>query len=211
MTGYITHQTYLTAWGVDPGLFPKPANEIIMTGYFAIIDRSVSILSAFQKEATILLGSGIAITGYAFVLLRFRRSEKRERALHVLQRTPEWLGDLAKSMGVTLVVLAGVPVALFSTVFVLAIPAYFGNSFGHSHAEKEKVTFMAGCSATLITTKCIEIWKEGRPIARGFLIESSPTHIAVFDVDQMQTRALERAGSELVADTFKKDDLLRLH
>lgn len=201
LIGYITHQSYLATWGIDSGLFPKPVDDIAMTGYYAVMDRSVSILSVIQTEAWKLLVPGVAIMVYAFVLLRLNRSNKREKIVRVFQKIPDWVGDLAKSLGVTIVALGSVPIALFITIFVLFIPAVFGASYGRSLAEREQQKYVAGCTQADAGTKCIELRKDGKPIARGFMLESSTSHVALFDVNEMKARAIERAGAELVADT----------
>lgn len=203
LVGYITHQSYLTAWGIDPGLFPKAVDDIAMTGYYAVIDRSASILSIMKDEAWKLLGPGVAIMVYAFILLRLSKSEKRKKIVRVFQQIPDWVSDLAKSLGVTTVVLGSVPIALFLTIFALFVPAIFGHTYGISLAEREQKTYMAGCTQAG-SSKCIELRKDGKTIARGFTLESSTSHLAIFDVHEMRARAIERAGTELIADTPRK-------
>ncbi|WP_143696844.1 hypothetical protein [Variovorax sp. YR752] len=43
----------------------------------------------------------------------------------------------------------------------------------------------------------MELRKGSDVVAKGFLITSSPTHIAIYDVQMRAARALERGGTEL--------------
>lgn len=199
LVGHIAHESYLTAWGIDPGLFPKPVDDIVMTGYLAVMDRSVSILTVLETEGRKLFWPGIALTAYVYVILRLSRSDKREKTLRVLQRVPHWTSDLAKSLVATAIVLAGFPVALVLALMFMMIPAVFGDTFGHSLAEKEYKAYLSGCKQSIRNNKCFELRKDGKSLAHGFLIDSSQTHIALFDINEMRARALERAGTEFLA------------
>ena len=57
-----------------------------------------------------------------------------------------------------------------------------------------------GCDAQPSGRRCIDLRKDGKTFARGFPIDSSESHIALFDVIEKRARALERDGTELLVD-----------
>ena len=198
--GYISHHTYLTAWGIDPGLFPKATDATVINGFYAFIDRSAMVMSAIQDGAGKFLTAGVMVAVYLFVLFRASKSERAgARARWLSNFVPAWLGDVWRSLMLTFLTIFGIPVALVFIVFVLAIPAVFAERFGYSQAEREMAKFSRGCEQASGVGSCIELQKDGKPIARGFLIESSESHVALFDVAMKRARAIERAGTELLA------------
>lgn len=202
--GYVCHATYLRAWGIDPGLFPKSIDDLAITGYYALMDRSVSLLSLLGEVGYLILGGGVAMTIYLFVLCRLDRSDKPKRASRVLRRIPEWARDLLKSAYLVALTFSSFPAALVLVIVVLVLPAGCGEAVGKNIAEREQGKFSAGCDSAVGEQKCIELHKEGKLVARGFLIDSSTSHVAIFDVDSERSRAIERAGTELFARKVQK-------
>lgn len=202
LMGYISHHTYLSAWGIDPGLFPKATDATIIDGFYAFIDRSAMVMSAIQDGAGKFLTAGVMVAVYLFVLFRAGKSERAgERARWLSNSVPAWLGDVGRSLMLTFLTIFGIPVALVFIVFVLAIPAVFAERFGYSQAEREMAKFLRGCELASGVGRCVELQKDGKTIARGFLIESSESHVALFDVAMQRARAIERAGTELHSGT----------
>lgn len=202
--GYVCHATYLRAWGIDPGLFPKSIDDLAITGYYAFMDRSVTFLSLLETQALSLVGYGSVVVAYFFVLFRFARSDKSDKVLHKLRQTPGWVRDLLKSAGIVAAAFTSLPVALMLVIVVLVLPAGCGEAVGKVIAEREQEKFSTGCDSALGKQKCIELHKEGKLIARGFLIDSSTSHIAIFDADSERPRAIERSGTEVLAGKMQK-------
>ena len=69
--GYVFHQTYLTTWNIDAGLFPKSMDDTAMAGYYAFMDRSVIILSAIIESAYLLISFALVLFVVTFIELRF--------------------------------------------------------------------------------------------------------------------------------------------
>lgn len=206
MMGYISHRTYLSAWGLDPGLFPKPADAIIIHGFYAVVDRTVTMLTVINESGEKLLLAVIAMATLLFISVGVSRiggSGQDTRIHRYFSRLPKWCGDLFASMAVAFSALAVVPVVLAFAVIVLAIPALLGENYGQVAATRERASYEPGCQKKAGAPRCVELRKDGKIAVRGFLIESSESHIAMFDVAEKRARALERSGTELFADPMQ--------
>jgi hypothetical protein len=197
LTGYVTHQTYLTAWGIDPGLFPQAPNETVVNGFFALTDRLASVVTVFNNNLKTLAIVGIAAAIYAFFALRVGKAVDRDKAKALVQKIPQWFMDLGGSLAMAFLGLIGVPVALAFTTVILVVPILLGDSFGHSWADRQITALPTACDGKSVVGKCVELLKEGKMVAEGYMIESSLTHVALYDVTEKRVRSLERAGTEL--------------
>lgn len=200
LIGRIAQQSYVSEWGLDPGLFPKPLDEIMVLGYFAVMDRSISILSLLANQKWQILGIWAAITVYVYVIWLLEKSPKREQVTRLFKSLPERLADLLKSALGTALVLAVFPAGLYLVAVGTVIPAALGDSYGRSAAQGEYRRFVNGCAAATGGDHCFEVLKNGKRVAYGFRIDSSATHIGLFDVDAKRARAILREETELIAD-----------
>lgn len=202
LMGYVSHIFYLGGLGVDSSLFPQKTDETIILGYYTLIDRTATIFTAITPtQLWKLLGIGLLVTLYVFAVIRIARSPSSNKAFHIIRKIPAWLNDLGKSFLLTFLALAGVPVALLLVVFILTIPAIFGESFGKEQAEHQLKKYTHGCAQAAPTSVCIELCKTDKLLARGFLIEGSESHIAIFDINQKRALTFERDGTQLFADS----------
>jgi len=197
LMGYVSHQSYLTAWGIDPGLFPQTANDMVVTGFFALTDRLANIVTIFNNNFGTITVVGIAVAIYAFLVLLVGKSIDRDKATKLRKKLPPWCTDLAGALAMTSFGLVGVPIALAFATIILVVPILLADSFGHSWAERQQNALTTACDSKSVAGKCIELLKDKTVIAEGFTIESSLSHIALFDVAEKRVRAIERAGTEL--------------
>lgn len=79
--------------------------------------------------------------------------------------------------------------ALFLLTAFMAVPAALGETAGKSAAENEALEYGKGCQLSKMS--CVELKREGEVIATGFVLDSSPSHIAIFDA-QAQPVAFSR-------------------
>ena len=107
-------------------------------------------------------------------------------------------------MIVTMAIFSAVPLVLFCAFVILAMPAHLGETNGSASAERKRVSYpanMADCQQKKPGVQgCIELRRDGKSPVRGFIIEGSASHIALFDVAEKRVRALERSRTEVVAD-----------
>ena len=59
--GLVGHMSYLRAWGVDAGLFPKPIDWLMTNGAAALVDRTVVALAAANTITGRLLFGAVPI------------------------------------------------------------------------------------------------------------------------------------------------------
>jgi hypothetical protein len=198
--GYVTHMAYLRTWGIDSDLFPKSIDWIYVNGYYTLFDGLNKIFTAFAEGWKKVAVLGLCSALYIFLLIRTGKKEKRNLGREWRSRLPEWLHDLLLSAGIVGGFALVIPLALASAIILLALPALLGESRGRDTAIQELASFHVGCENQNTRNTCLELRKDGRSIVRGFLIDSSESHIAIFDVAIKRPRIFERAGTEMIAD-----------
>lgn len=189
------HRTYLRQWAVDADLFPKATDWILSSGYNGLVTFGIqSLVAIFQNFWWMLLAS-IPLGVYVWLLLSplgFDRLQTKQW---------EWLrtgwGKVAGYILKTLLVLIFLPFALLLVVVIAAIPAVVAESVGKSVAEQELNDFQLGCEKS--KGICVQFLKSGSEVAKGYILDSSPSHIALFDVSLQRSRTLAREGLEGVA------------
>ena len=197
LTGYVTHQTYLSAWGIDPGLFPQATNETVVGGFVALTDRLASVISIFNGNLKSFAIVGLVVAIYAFLALRIGKAIDRKKARALVQKIPQWIMDLGGSLAMAFFGLIGIPIAGAFATIILGIPILLGDNFGHSWADRQITVLPTACDGKSVVGKCVELLKDGKVVAEGYMVESSLTHVALYDVTEKRVRALERAGTEL--------------
>lgn len=189
------HRTYLRQWAVDADLFPKATDWILSSGYNGLVTFGIqSLVAIFHNFWWVLLAS-IPLGTYVWLLLSplglDRIQTKEWRWLQ--SRWGRVIGYILR----TLLVLIFLPFALFLVVMVAAIPAVIAESVGKSAAEQEQADFQLGCEKSKAV--CVQFLKGESEVAKGYVLDSSPSHIALFDVGLQRSRTLAREGLEGVA------------
>lgn len=197
LIGDVRHRHYLKYWHVDAGLFPKAADWILINGYYGVVDRFIAILAAMLGNLHWLAIATVILGVYFFILLSPTAGASGE-APAWLQRAPEWRRRLIRQLLLTALFVSVVPCALFLLTAFMAAPAALGETAGKAAAESEAVEYMKGCQASRIP--CVELQREGKTIATGFVLDSSPTHIAIFDAQAQRARILALEKLEVLSN-----------
>jgi hypothetical protein len=208
--GHVTHIHYMRMWGIDSGLFPKKVEWASINGYYTVVDRFANLYLTLKENWVILAGIWLGISFlilYWALLDYLLKKDNAKSTQNWLQRyLPQWvhlpLTSLLLGGSVTLFI----PGVLLVVSMIMAIPGFMGESRGKAAFEKEVVKFKVGCKGAKAGSTCFEIHKAGNMIARGFLIDSSETHIALFDIEMQRARVLEREGTEIIADLPETDN-----
>lgn len=201
--GHVAHELYLSTWGIDPGLFPKSLYWTAVNGYYTVFDRIMATFTALTEDGRkfgVLAACVSAIVVYIYALSLFDGKKKDKRPAKWVERLPKWLRGLLASLGIAAITVSLIPALLAWAAIVMAIPGLLGESRGKSAALEDYKMFLRGCEKAPVTHRCFELQKDGVKTAKGFLIDSSETHVAMFDVDLKKARVLERNGLELVAE-----------
>lgn len=194
--GISSQQAYLQSWGVDHGLFGKSSDWLLYTGYHVLIDRMALLFTAITSELWGMLLVATIAGALIGGLMYWKNSPESDRT------PPRWLTE--KSRGLiecTLLVPMGflmLFVGLLLAILLGAFPGLIGEAYGKELAKKQYDRLNLECpKESTDSLHCVSLRVGDQIVARGFLIESSNTHVAIYDVDEQRTRALERQGTEL--------------
>ncbi|MGJ7500730.1 hypothetical protein ACSFBF_10265 [Variovorax sp. ZT5P49] len=189
------HRTYLRQWAVDSDLFPKAADWILSGGYNGLVTFGIQSLTAIFHNFLWVLLASIPLGVYVWLLLSPLGLDRLQTKQWAWLQTA-W-GKVAGYVLKSLLALVFLPFALFLAVAIAAIPAVIAESVGESAAEQELADFHLGCEKSKAV--CVQFLKGGNEVAKGYILDSSPSHIALFDVNLQRSRTLPREGLEGVA------------
>lgn len=195
LMGYVAHRTLLAKLGVDPGLFPKSTDWLVINGYYTLADRFLMMLNAFTGHFVLILLVVLASALYVYLMeLAGRRFRKSGRTLE-LNWLPVWAADLVRSVFGTMMFFIAVPVAIIFVFMLVLVPAVLGETAAADIAAKQMSRFSQGCEQP---STCAQLVRDGETIATGFVVDASESHIAIYDVALQRVRTLETAGIEVV-------------
>ena len=199
--GLVGHMAYLHAWGVDSGLFPKPIDWLMTNGAAAFVDRTTVVLAAANTITGRLVAA--ALLFFVMLTLAFRvvaRQPARPDTSRAAPKAGPWTRSIGFGLASTFSAFAAVPIAMFLFTTLIVFPWVMGETYGAAATKRERAIFNAGCQAASVGYRCIEVRKGDQVLVRGFLIESSPTHSAIYDAATRRARTLPREGTELITD-----------
>lgn len=201
--GEIAHRSYLKAWGIDSGIFPKTTDWLLVNGYYVLFDRFFNALQVAGNNLLIFFGVAVGAGLYVFVLLSpFTPPAAAASGWSWFQQRPQWLQRLLRQTFSTVLVIGLFPVALVVLTAFMAIPAIVGETAGRGYAEREAVEFVKKCGSSKYD--CVDITKDEKTIATGFILESSVSHIAIFDAELSRSRVLSREGTQMLTRSLPK-------
>ena len=206
--GHALHETYLSLFGVDPGAFPRSLDAIAVLGQFAVSDRSMAVLTdwAFADGAFVAKVFAFIFCYFfvCFLMMRWLVEWKALDKFKVMAQEKKlraWLVNFSVSFLGACGGTFALPLAAVFLFLITWLPLQLGQAAALSVYKSQMAVFVAGCDVPAVarssSMRCFELRKADAKLAKGFLIDSSTTHVAVFDVDLMQARVLERAGTEL--------------
>lgn len=196
LIGDVRHRHYLKHWGIDAGLFPKSADWVLINGYYGVVDRFVAILIAMLGNLHWLAAAVLILGVYVFMLLSPTSGASDETPGWLL-RQPAWRRRLIRQMLLTALFVSVVPCALFLLTAFMAVPAALGETAGKAAAENEASEYRKGCQVSKIA--CVDLKRDGEVIATGFVLDSSVSHIAIFEAHEQRSRVLALDKLEIVS------------
>lgn len=203
--GSVGHEYYLKAWGIAPGLFPKATDEIIIEGVNVLLER-VSALFGLIENSTgfVFLLLSIAVM-YIMFLLHLNDYKAGKTLIAMRNKMPSWLAVAASRASLAFVVAAGIPAILVTLAILIGIVGVFGASSGMKRAEDEMIKFQSGCEKVTKNHKCVALQKDGKVVARGLLIDSSPLHVALYDTNTKTARVLDIKGIDFKTESLREE------
>jgi hypothetical protein len=202
MAGSIRHRNYLYAWQIDPELFPRTTESTLIGGFYVLFFKLLEAFNAMLSVYAVLFIC--TLTAVIFVLRAFQgwldRLEVPKSERHWLRK---WQGQLLASAMLSTMAYFAAPIAIGIFIMVSAHPASLAEVAARESFQRDLQAFRKGCAgAKESKVRCIELKKEGVPIVRGFMITSSASHIALYDVESHRTRIIERGATELLSEEF---------
>lgn len=201
LIGDVRHRQYLKYWDINAGMFPKTTDWILINGFYGVVDRFVAILVAMFSNVHWLAIAACILGTYAFIL-SWPTSGKPGETPAWLLRQPEWRRRLIRQMLLSALFVSMIPCALLLLTAFMAVLAAFGEIAGRSAAEKEALEYRKGCELSRIA--CVELSREGGMVATGFVLDVSPSHIAIFDTQTQRGRVLNLDKLEMASKRVPK-------
>jgi len=194
--GDANHTTYLSLWGLDAGLFPKASDWTLMAGYSTAFERGVAIVKLLGANVAWSLGAVLVFSLYVALVQSPPGTGPRKQPAW-LERRSERVRRFASRALAALLFVSASWLLLIALLVLAAIPAVVGATAAKAAVEREMQDFTKGCDKA--AAGCIQLKKGNEVVGIGFILDSSPTHIAIFDVLQRSARAIPREGVESLA------------
>ena len=194
--GEVTHRFYLNAWGIDAEMFPKSADKLLINGYYILFGQSVAALRGIYENLLMFGGVAIGLGVYVFILTSPVVS-LNALAPAWLSSWPAWSRRLIRTVSLTALGVWLLPFALFLLMALMVVPAAMGENAARSAAKRDRAEFAHGCVDGRKVV-CVELRNAKGAVVQGFLLDSSMTHLAIFDTEAKRARVIERSGTELL-------------
>ncbi|WP_152965083.1 hypothetical protein [Comamonas testosteroni] len=94
------------------------------------------------------------------------------------------------------------PLTLILLTAFMVIPAALGESGGTASAESMNIEMIKGCELAKIA--CVELKKDGDVIAKGFMLDTSASYVAIFDTQIQRSRVIPMEKIELTITRILK-------
>lgn len=199
--GQEAYARYLSHWGFDDGLIPQETSERVHFGYTAV----------FESIHTLLTGTG----GALFLSLIFtvifiqiwlmslvKKNPPRDTKMgkwlkRNADRIPGSLKSFFASFGLSGLIVVLLYFSVLAAFFALAIAPIIGEHAAGKFAEKKEGDIQKGCQPGGKHSVCTELTRDGKVVGIGFIIASSTTRIAYFDINTKHGRLIKFDDGEL--------------
>jgi hypothetical protein len=204
--GITSHHFRLMLLRVEPDLFPKQVDMLMVHGLYATTGRLMAVFSSIDEAALwhFLLILGIVFTGVlAGALLlkgvgrRVGSSTGNASASPLRKKIQESLGNASVAAAMVI----GVPYAVLVLTMLLLIAVTVGRSAAAATVENELRAWSMGCEQAKSFDGCLTVSNGREALAKGFLIDSSDSHIAIFDIHLCKAVTLQRDGTVVTGDS----------
>lgn len=169
---------------------------MLITGFYAVLEQSILLSVSLTHSWHHLLLAVIALVLLVY-FVDVVTDKGADRMVRLVRASPAWCAPVIKSLLIALMTAAAAILAMFSVVALMAIPALVGESAALKSAGERRADYAKGCEHS--TSRCVEVARAGQPIVVGYLLESSPSHLALFDVALQRGRTLRREEAETVS------------
>lgn len=194
--GAASHRAYLQYWGIDAGVFPMSTDLVLINGYYGLVNQSARAFLGILANLGWWAAAAVGVAFYLFILLSPWDAGSGAVAKWLSGRAA-WVQRLARCLACTLLVAVIIPFMLIAWTAVMIVPDAVGAANGKAHAEREAVEFAKGCEKS--KHMCVELKKDGQKLGSGFVLDGSPSYIAIFDAQLKRARVIPREAVELIS------------
>lgn len=200
VSGYAAERTYLLGFGIDPDSFPRGVEGMMLKGYYSVIDLTVLISSSVFSWIS------LSMIVYVMIMIAFVQWEPktREPFKWILALRRSFLAPYLANLSLSTLIVLAMFLSIFAGMFLLVIPGYIGESFGQKRAREEIRRCRQGCTSK---SPCAQLWKDGKPVAEGFVIATSVEKLAFYDTKVRMVRLLQGADYELRTPIYPAFDV----
>ncbi|QJQ03437.1 hypothetical protein C798_25330 [Herbaspirillum rubrisubalbicans Os34] len=205
LAGHISHDKYLRFFGLDPSVFPRDTFGTQVIGYYVFSDFLSVGFEVLIKNLHKLTVISLATTAYFVCFYFFMESAWVKRSQERAKGKKGGWRFVLYAFAMTMMFVVGLPVMFAAGAVVTAIPSELATAYAKRRYQNDMKHFLDGCKSDKqeLDYRCSEVKLDGKVIAKGFLIDSSSTHLAIFDADAQQGRVFERDKTEIVGTQSK--------
>ncbi len=197
LVGFTVLQTYYFEWGIDSALIAATPQQTIVLGYQALVNEYAAGFVRITGQY-ILWIVAYALLLWLVAMASDRWGSKGNRALNKLSSQHPGTARLMAMLAASVGVVVAMPLVLGAMAFLLLVwPLKAADEYGKDLAAKQLADFKRGCDLKAATNHCATLTRKDTFVARGFVIGSSESVIALFDPASNRTIVLEREGLQL--------------
>jgi hypothetical protein len=195
LMGHTAHSTYLRQMNIGSEAFPKSTDWLVINGFYTLADRFLALLNALTKYWLVTVGVIVATSLYVYFYKLISKLPSKKSQPQV-SRLPRWLSELVDSTALVTLSYGFGGMAILIIMFVLLVPAALGETAGKNLAARDMAEFGKFC---VPEGNCLEVIRDGKIFVAGYLVATSPSHVAVYDPSLGKVRVIELDGVELRA------------
>lgn len=178
------YRGYLRMFAVHGDAFPMDHPRHLVLAVWGALNATIGFekwISANGFKLLILGGILLVYFGLLVLARKWLSSRPFARKVastpqHVQQRP--FLAQYLTYVLVMLLIVAGVFIVLIFVPGIVSIPSAIGEAAGQSVATDDKKDFDKGCERSVM--KCYSVTKDGKEIARGYVVAQSSDRIALY-------------------------------
>ncbi len=182
LIGVIYHQTYLNHFGVSSGLFEKSPTDYFVHAYSALFQIGTNWLNIISNPTIFFSVLGLAFLFISEILFlnwlpttapfKIAGSKIHSSTRFKVPATACLLATAVTSLLLALPLVANL---------LLIVPALIGAKSAETSYKREELVFDQGCDRVKKSKNyCVRLLDGENEVARGFIIETSNSHIALY-------------------------------
>ncbi|MAF04744.1 MAG: hypothetical protein CME86_20345 [Herbaspirillum sp.] len=205
--GHIGHEKYLRYFGLDAGVFPRDTFGTQIIGYFVFSDFVSVVFETLVRNIYVLAAACLGITAYCVCFYYFMESPWVKRSRERAKGKQGGWRFMLFAFAMTMMFVMSMPVLFAMLSLVLSIPSELATTYAKRLYQVDMKHFRDGCwpEKKDIEYRCTEVKRDGKTLAMGFLIDSSSTHLAIYDVRVQKGLVFEREKTDLIGEPDEQD------